>query len=417
MKKFMCIFILSFVVLFLGIVNTNAEGLVCGTTMRYGSTGENVKALQTLLNEKVGCNLVVDGSYGSATKSCVVKYQQQANIQVDGIAGPETCGMLTGTLEGAIKEYPESKIKKGIVSVDVANVRQLPSVNSKSLGTVKSGRIVRILVDGNEWYKIKVGKTTGYIRKDLLSKNCILLDISDQRLYYFTEGQLLWSTRVVTGNQGNHDTPIGNYTLNPNNFNYIPEKRKQVNDLLGKMKRQIKDNAANHTATKHYINNYGYIPLWVLVKVLSFGIVSELFSILKKEDQYDIVELYDLDVNVFTNYLSSLSNYRNLCAHEDILYNNRTQKSILDTKYHRLLNIPIMDNEYIYGKNDLFSVVIMMKSMIKKDEFDLFEKEISDLIDELDNKLKSIEINKILDCMGFPKNWKELKDIDKKEIF
>lgn len=205
--------------------------------------------------------------------------------------------------------------------------------------------------------------------------------------------------------------------LNPNNFNYIPEKRKQVNDLLGKMKRQIKDNAVNHTATKHYINNYGYIPLWVLVKVLSFGIVSELFSILKKEDQYDIVELYDLDVNVFTNYLSSLSNYRNLCAHEDILYNNRTQKSILDTKYHRLLNIPIMDNEYIYGKNDLFSVVIMMKSMIKKDEFDLFEKEISDLIDELDNKLKSIEINKILDCMGFPKNWKELKDIDKKEIF
>ena len=205
--------------------------------------------------------------------------------------------------------------------------------------------------------------------------------------------------------------------LNPNNFNYIPEKRRQVNDLLGKMKRQIKDNAVNHTATKHYINNCGYIPLWVLVKVLSFGIVSELFSILKKEDQYDIVELYDLDVNVFTNYLSSLSNYRNLCAHEDILYNNRTQKSILDTKYHRLLNIPIMDNEYIYGKNDLFSVVIMMKSMIKKDEFDLFEKEISDLIDELDNKLKSIEINKILDCMGFPKNWKELKDIDKKEIF
>lgn len=48
MKKFMRIFILSFVVLFLGIVNTNAEGLVCGTTMRYGSTGENVKALQTL---------------------------------------------------------------------------------------------------------------------------------------------------------------------------------------------------------------------------------------------------------------------------------------------------------------------------------------------------------------------------------
>ena len=80
--------------------------------------------------------------------------------------------------------------------------------------------------------------------------------------------------------------------LNPNNFNYIPEKRKQVNDLLSKMKRQIKDNAVNHTATKHYINNYGYIPLWVLVKVLSFGIVSELFSILKKAEYITIFLLY-----------------------------------------------------------------------------------------------------------------------------
>lgn len=205
--------------------------------------------------------------------------------------------------------------------------------------------------------------------------------------------------------------------LKPKNFTDDPYKTKQVNDLIHKMKRQIRVNGLQHSATMHYINNYGYIPLWVLVKVLSFGIVGELYAILKREDQLAIANRYRLSIEDFIDYLPILANYRNLCAHEDILYNNRTQKSILDTKYHRLLNIPIMDNEYIYGKNDLFSVVIMMKSMIKKDEFDLFEKEISDLIDELDNKLKSIEINKILDCMGFPKNWKELKDIDKKEIF
>ena len=205
--------------------------------------------------------------------------------------------------------------------------------------------------------------------------------------------------------------------LNPRNFNTSKEKRKQVNDLLGKMKRQMQKNITTHSATMHYVDNYGYVPLWILVKVLSFGIVAELFSILKKEDQYDIVDIYELDIDVFFNYLTILSNYRNLCAHEDIVYDNRTNREIADTRYHRALKIPMMDNEYIYGKNDLFSVVIMMKSMIKKDEFDLFEKEISDLIDELDNKLKSIEINKILDCMGFPKNWKELKDIDKKEIF
>lgn len=201
--------------------------------------------------------------------------------------------------------------------------------------------------------------------------------------------------------------------LNPNNFNYIPEKRRQVNDLLGKMKRQIKDNAVNHTATKHYINNYGYIPLWVLVKVLSFGIVSELFSILKKEDQYDIVELYDLDVNVFTNYLSSLSNYRNLCAHEDICYINRTQKAIDDTKYHRLLYIPKISEEYIYGKNDLFALIIILKQLLEENNFNLFINEISYELDRLSGKLKVIKIEKVLHEMGFPNNYKEIVRLEK----
>ena len=34
------------------------------------------------------------------------------------------------------------------------------------------------------------------------------------------------------------------------------------------------------------------------------------------------------------NYLTLLSNYRNLCAHEDIVYEHRTQVAIPDTKYH-----------------------------------------------------------------------------------
>src|SRR5574344_1888505 len=39
--------------------------------------------------------------------------------------------------------------------------------------------------------------------------------------------------------------------LDPNNFNYTLDKKRQVTDLLGKMKRQIKNNAFNHSATMH----------------------------------------------------------------------------------------------------------------------------------------------------------------------
>ena len=53
------------------------------------------------------------------------------------------------------------------------------------------------------------------------------------------------------------------------NFVTDISKRRQVADVINKMKRQIKTNAKQHTATLHYLTNYGYIPMWVSVKVLS----------------------------------------------------------------------------------------------------------------------------------------------------
>ena len=73
--------------------------------------------------------------------------------------------------------------------------------------------------------------------------------------------------------------------LNPKNFTNDHDKKRRVKDVLEKMKRQIRINSLHHNATAHYANSYGYIPLWVLVKVLSFGIVCELYTILKKEDK------------------------------------------------------------------------------------------------------------------------------------
>ena len=196
--------------------------------------------------------------------------------------------------------------------------------------------------------------------------------------------------------------------LKPNNFTSDPKKSKQVNDLIKKMKRQIRVNGKQHTATLHYISNYGYIPMWILVKVLSFGILSEFYQILKPEDQYVIAEFYDTNSSTLSSYLSILSNYRNICAHEDILFENKTQRSIEDTKYHELLNIPMMDGEYIYGKCDIFSLLIMTKQLLTEREFRLLIQEISYELDVLNGRVSTIPMEKILDRMGFPPNWKDL---------
>lgn len=200
--------------------------------------------------------------------------------------------------------------------------------------------------------------------------------------------------------------------LKPSNFNTSPEKSRQVNDLLKKMKRQIKVNGKQHSATTHYISNYGYIPMWIVVKVLSFGIVTELFSIMKYEDQKEISETYRIDINNLLTYLPILANFRNLCAHEDILYDHRTQRTIDDNKYHRLMRIPTIDGEYIYGKNDLFAVLIILKQLLREEEFTLMINELSYEVDVLSGKLKVIDVKKVLDRIGFPENFKDLARMD-----
>lgn len=201
--------------------------------------------------------------------------------------------------------------------------------------------------------------------------------------------------------------------LKPKNFDTSPEKSRQVNDLLKKMKRQIHVNGRQHSATVHYLENYGYIPLWVLVKVLSFGIVSELYSILRIDDRIAIAELYNLDIVTLSTYLPILSNYRNLCAHEDILFENKTQKFISNTVYHALLNIEKVDGEYVCGKNDLFALIIIIKHMLKPNEFKNMILEIEHALNNLDYNLHSIPISKVLNRMGFPNNWKDIANIVK----
>ena len=200
--------------------------------------------------------------------------------------------------------------------------------------------------------------------------------------------------------------------LNVDNFTQNPMKVRQVHDILDKMRRQIRVNGKQHTATLHYLSNYGYIPLWILVKVLSFGIVSELYTILKDEDQMSISKFYGIDPPTLAIYLAVLSNYRNLCAHEDILYDHRTQRSIPDNRYHFELDLAKEEDEYLHGKNDLYSVIIILKIMLTEREFRNLMNEVSYEVDFLEGRVKTVSKNHLLDKIGFPNNWREIMDLN-----
>lgn len=199
--------------------------------------------------------------------------------------------------------------------------------------------------------------------------------------------------------------------LNPKNFTQDKTKSRRVRDLIEKMKRQVRVNGAHHMATMHYMNNYGYIPLWVLVKVLSFGIVCELYTILKPEDQLAVADIFNTTPEYLENFLPILANYRNLCAHEDVVYEHRTEKTIFNTIYHEKLEIPRMDDEYIYGKNDILALLIILKYLLRKEDFRLLMKEIEYEIEKLDGRIDSIPIEKIMDRIGIPSNYMDLIEL------
>lgn len=65
-------------------------------TLRRGSSGDDVKAVQRRLNE-LGHNVgAVDGKFGPATERGVRSFQSAERITVDGIVGPQTYGKLFG---------------------------------------------------------------------------------------------------------------------------------------------------------------------------------------------------------------------------------------------------------------------------------------------------------------------------------
>lgn len=77
-----------------------ATGVVGGSTwtalivtVRNGSTGEAVKAVQSQLNTR-GYGLVVDGAFGSKTEAAVRDFQSKRGLTVDGVVGPMTWNKL-----------------------------------------------------------------------------------------------------------------------------------------------------------------------------------------------------------------------------------------------------------------------------------------------------------------------------------
>ena len=197
------------------------------------------------------------------------------------------------------------------------------------------------------------------------------------------------------------------------------QKMGEVSNLIANIQRDIsRQLSKNNPMISHNMLTYGYVPLWVLVNSLTLGTISVFYSYLIEKDQNDIGRKFRLRPDEMTKLLFVLTIYRNACAHDERFYNlkalkNDTKPNMIKTNLiHDKLSIPKdKANNPIYGKNDLFSIVIICKLILKEDSFSKFTDLVKSEVDKLSEDLKTISINDVLKEMGFPLNWYDIKEV------
>lgn len=140
--------------------------------------------------------------------------------------------------------------------------------------------------------------------------------------------------------------------LDSNNYDI---SNNYLSDTLSNLGKQLNDFGIKNKAVMFYKNNHSFVPLWVYMKILSFGMVRDMFYVSKNNDKdYIKRKLTNENVNSseVANMLRLLVRVRNICCHNDILLSFIDDKlGIKTTKYHNQFNLKKdKNNNIIQGK-------------------------------------------------------------------
>ena len=185
---------------------------------------------------------------------------------------------------------------------------------------------------------------------------------------------------------------IDNYLLINNFDNNINSKI--IQDNIDKINEEIAKQNGKHEAITHYINEYGFVPPFVLIKILTWGELSRLYSMLKQTDRQAISKEFKVPDKFLKQVMKNITMIRNICAHNDRMFS-------FHSKF--LITFKIIDINY-KNKDNSTNVYMIMKSMqrlLDKNKSDEFERLVNLEIEKLKTNIKSVDINLILYLMGF----------------
>jgi len=168
--------------------------------------------------------------------------------------------------------------------------------------------------------------------------------------------------------------------LNSNNFNSAKKNQKAVHRLITSLEKAI-SLPTHYNYIVHYAKNYHNVPLWVAMNAITFGQLSAFYQYMPNKIQSKVSKHFPgYSEKQLHQFITIVAKCRNVCAHRERLFDFRTSDTIPDTLLHKKLNIPMKKGSYLFGKHDLFAVVLSLRYLIGNDEFKKFKASLSWLI-------------------------------------
>ena len=188
---------------------------------------------------------------------------------------------------------------------------------------------------------------------------------------------------------------------------------KLIGDIQQEVARQM---SKHHQVVTHYMSEYGYIPLWVLVNVLTFGKITTFYKLMKPADKVKIAKAFGISSRELHKYMDMCSLARNKCAHDERFFDIKFRMS-LHTK--SIPNLHILDlprdtnGSYTSGTNDAYAIAIVFAMLLSKSDINDFVSAMKIAFGKLAKELHTVSISEVMNIMGYNKSWINLKNLKK----
>ena len=168
-----------------------------------------------------------------------------------------------------------------------------------------------------------------------------------------------------------------------------------IKKFLYNIDEEIQKNYEKHSAITHYQKQYGFIPPFVLTKILTLGQISRYYGLLKQEDRQKISKYFKISDKILKQILVNVTLVRNFSAHNNRLYTMHSKFYISFNKIDKSYNASDKST-------NLYIIMKCMEFLLDDKTRKEFNKQVNKEIKKLRRKLKCISIKKILNIMGFP---------------